>query len=836
MPPGEAYDSQGQPQHQQLQQLQPLQQPQQQQWPPQQPGPQAPPHAHDANRYPNGSQPYQHQQHGQQYQPQPVQYVHPSYAQQPAQYYSGSTPQYSNYNGVFHQRAPHPAPAHTPAQFVHPSYVQQGPAATPAGQVLQMSQPATTMSPQLPAAAHLHEHQAPFAKSSPKLEDRRPSTQGKSAKELARNPRRLSSSAGVTKSNATPQLSSHLETLPLLLLVAEDCFEKANAAAQQVARSMTAGEVAEHHKLMATGLGCLEVALKSNKLWPRLEARLCLRYAGILVEETTNIMDAETTLTRGIAVCEKHRFIDLKYCSQFLLIKTLFQRNQKAALKSIEGHIADCTTYSHVHWIYAFRFLKAAFHFQSGTAADHHSVENLRKIAGIANHRGDKAIFVVAMLLEGLAHLSTMKDDWATRVQMCIAQASKLQLDDSVHIPQTDVLLLLLDLACSLHQKNHQMSAQKLSALQRRLEELKQSPDWPSRPGKLLLPINKMHNAHQTISNDTRAILRPGGDEVDYLVLSALGKQEAWALTYVFNGVVAHYKASTPGRSSSIWGEAVRLLEDNKPLALPHSLPEALKHAEWARELACYAHILIGLQSSTLSDWAKVKTCLIAVQEHQPSTDCLEVLTLYLEGVFYQGIAQLEQALEIWKDKRFEMDWSGAPKAGSRIKTELSILATLNRLWIMQDPRLVDDAEVAELLDLLRPICEDNPDQEIQTVYNLVLASIRQNPPLSINQVKRHIHQALTGSQQTNNTQHLSIALNIMRCRLFENVVGEQALKSAKAASTQARKSGNLLWMSVAEGMLAQNYEMQGAIDESRATFESGVRLANEAYRKTLVL
>ncbi len=89
--------------------------------------------------------------------------------------------------------------------------------------------------------------------------------------------------------------------------MAEDCFEKANAAAQQAARSMTASEVAEHHKLIATGLGCLDVALKSNKLWPRLEARLCLRYTSILIEETTNITVAETTLTRGISVCEKVR-------------------------------------------------------------------------------------------------------------------------------------------------------------------------------------------------------------------------------------------------------------------------------------------------------------------------------------------------------------------------------------------------------------------------------------------------------------------------------------------------------------------------------------------------
>ena len=189
--------------------------------------------------------------------------------------------------------------------------------------------------------------------------------------------------------------------------------------------------------------------------------------------------------------------------------------------------------YKHVPWIYAFRFLKAAFHLQSGTAADNHAIENLRKIANIANQRGDKVIFVMTMLLEGLAHLSTMKDDWATRVQMCIAQASKLQFDESIRTPQTDVLLLLLDLACSMHQKTHQISAQKLSTLQKRLEELKQSPDWSSQSGEMLLPIHRMQNSQQIVTADTRAVLRPGDDGMDYLVISTLGKQEAWALAYV---------------------------------------------------------------------------------------------------------------------------------------------------------------------------------------------------------------------------------------------------------------------------------------------------------------
>lgn len=171
--------------------------------------------------------------------------------------------------------------------------------------VLPSTKPMSPITPQPPHAAPPQSHQPVPVKASPKVDVKRLPAQGTPAKLLTKEPRRPSSSAGVAKSPATPQASSHLEMLPLLISVAEDCFAKANGAAQQVAKSMSAEEVAEHHKLVATGLGCLDVALKSNKLFPRLEARLCLRYASILIEETTNIMDAETTLTRGIAVCDK---------------------------------------------------------------------------------------------------------------------------------------------------------------------------------------------------------------------------------------------------------------------------------------------------------------------------------------------------------------------------------------------------------------------------------------------------------------------------------------------------------------------------------------------------
>ena len=310
------------------------------------------------------------------------------------------------------------------------------------------------------------------------------------------------------------------------------------------------------------------------------------------------------------------------------------------------------------------------------------------------------------------------------------------------------------------------------------------------------------------------------------------------SLRYVFNGIVALHKASTPGRSTSIWNEAVRLLEEDKPTPSLLPLPETLKHADWAKELICYAYVLIGLQAATLSDWARVRVCLQVIQDAQPPAGFLEIMTLYLTGVLKQGTARLHEALEIWRDPRFRLVWSSERKnTPNHVEIELSILAALNRLWTLQDPASRDESEMADVMDQLRPLCEDNPDPEIQTAYNLVLATLSLSPPLqlSIQQVKSHIQKSLQGAQRTNNTQCLSMALNIMRCRLFENVVGEQAVKSAKAGATQAKRCGNLLWMSVADGMLAQSLGTEGALEEARAARESGVRLANEAYLKTQI-
>jgi hypothetical protein len=123
--------------------------------------------------------------------------------------------------------------------------------------------------------------------------------------------RKSSAGAGVAKSSAVAKAPSHHhpDTLAVLIGVAEDCFARAQSAVRDVARSREANDVNEYCKLIATGLGCLEAALQTKNLAPRLEAKMRLRYAGLLVDETENLMKAETALTKGIALCEKVKLI-----------------------------------------------------------------------------------------------------------------------------------------------------------------------------------------------------------------------------------------------------------------------------------------------------------------------------------------------------------------------------------------------------------------------------------------------------------------------------------------------------------------------------------------------
>jgi len=104
-----------------------------------------------------------------------------------------------------------------------------------------------------------------------------------------------------------PTPATEPDKAQILVALAEEYFALAHQLAPTVALSPSEDNIEQYDQLISTGLGCLAAALKKVKMSPRVEAKIRLRYAGVLYEETENYMEAETALSHGISLCDRVR-------------------------------------------------------------------------------------------------------------------------------------------------------------------------------------------------------------------------------------------------------------------------------------------------------------------------------------------------------------------------------------------------------------------------------------------------------------------------------------------------------------------------------------------------
>ena len=55
-------------------------------------------------------------------------------------------------------------------------------------------------------------------------------------------------------------------------------------------------------------------------------------------------MEIEDVLSKGVVLCKRHQFADLKYSMQHLQARFLFKSNHRAALKSLDQPISEAET------------------------------------------------------------------------------------------------------------------------------------------------------------------------------------------------------------------------------------------------------------------------------------------------------------------------------------------------------------------------------------------------------------------------------------------------------------------------------------------------------------
>lgn len=292
-------------------------------------------------------------------------------------------------------------------------------------------------------------------------------------------------------------------------------------------------------------------------------------------------------------------------------------------------------------------------------------------------------------------------------------------------------------------------------------------------------------------------------------------------------------------------GKAVKYLRDGLQTIsggkvsrkVTSTLPGALSSFRWREVLASYFHVYIVLCYASGTEWKAARDQLKLLKEslqdtEDPRDDSLALLYTYLSGLCLQGSGDLDGALEKYRDASLRLPGKQSQSAGpeEQLSRDLSILASLNAIWILQDGIQFDPSQNAVMIAELEPLCASHSSKDIQTAFNLVKATVITKPPTPTIQMKNFLGQALEASKRTANKQFLSITLSVMCGKFFVGVVGDQAEKAGRAAVHQAKRARNTLWLSVANGMLAENLETQGKVDEAQIVNAEARRIAAIAF------
>ena len=608
----------------------------------------------------------------------------------------------------------------------------------------------------------------------------------------------------------------------LLCVLADDYIDEAR---KQPALTET------YYQLISKALGCLESVLTNFKLPPLKEAQISLRYARILYDETENHDEAETMLTKSIELCERHKFIDLKYEMQLLLSRVLYESKPKAALRDMQRMIEDIEAYRHTVWLYIFRFQYATFSLASSAPGEVHSATvQLEKITVLAKQNSDVAVLAFAATLEALLQLSSSSHDAVTAAQTALAKARAMQLNPDVESnPQLSILTEFIDLACSVRESNIAQTEAKRKIVHDVFNTASESPNWKD-DGSILIPVSKRTMAGIQTQSNKHVIERNGKF---YLAFSWLSKDEVEALGCLFSAESSAYKNGSDGGKAGRFVEAGLLMVRAwaKP-GLTTGLRQSERVSTFQKLLEAEFLLLLSFLQCSRGQWEAANSTLAqasAISEEfgEAFPINMRYALLYLRGVTLQGTGNLTAALQVYQSPLFsfapqQSSSASASKASNKIESShfadsdvtrnFSILAAMNSAFIIQAPGHPQQNRLSPLIKSLDTAVQSSGNKYVQAHFSLLI-SILSGTTLTF---KQYLRSAMEAGKAIGSAQTTALALIYMQEKLFKGVVDEQALKCAKAASHQTRRWGDPMWMHVTAGLEAQAMEINGLEEDAR--------------------
>ncbi|EGD93381.1 hypothetical protein TESG_00927 [Trichophyton tonsurans CBS 112818] len=620
-----------------------------------------------------------------------------------------------------------------------------------------------------------------------------------------------------TKLSQQQKQGGHDNTKPpvdyqvLLLALADEYLDAAHSQATLIAVSQDEHETEQYYKLIATGLRCMEALLKNWRLAPQTEALVTLRFAKILYEETNNDTVAETILSKGIDLCERNRMFDLKYGMQQLLCRIVSKSNPRAAMKTVDGVIRDIETYRHTGWEYAFRLLRASISLSPPPHQDLvGALHNLQKISSLAASCGDKAVSVIAAVLEALIHLQQSTNaDSIEHAQRAIATARSRQLDPEIRgIPQLNSVIQMIDICCSVLEYDTNQSSQKLKEMQRSMDQDIHNPKWKD-DGSFALPLSA-----GTMKSASPREPRHDG-HIFELTMSWLPEHDLYALCYFLSSVTLSAKNPQDGHKAEKYlEEGLGMMKAglSSPQGISESLVASSSRILWRRSLYCNMLLQQVFLFCSRTEWRMANKTLKEVRSTLADlgdsvSDDIRCLTEYARGIIYQAVGDIEAAMATFQQPMFSLSQTTSKISRSNPHRDTIILANLNLVLLLRDPSKADHSLASETLSILGPHCQNSPNKYIRAAHSLISATVHTESTI---QTKRDLHQALQAATAIQNSQITCIALTFMSWKYFRGVIGEQSEKSAMAARAMARKADDRLWMSVTDDLLAETLDRQG--------------------------
>lgn len=620
----------------------------------------------------------------------------------------------------------------------------------------------------------------------------------------------------LNSSQLPPTPKPNIDYQAVLLALADEYV----AAAYSMSSSLTTSDDAdkrhdEYYALMSTAMGCLESALTNYKQSDfRTEARLRLRLASLMAEETENDQEAEEVLSKGVALCERSRLSDLKYAMHHLLVRVTFKTRRKAALKAIDKLVHEVEALKLVNWVYTFRFLRVSLSLQAENQSDAAAVlKYLTAIATAAEEARHISVQIIAAVLEAIVHIRSGSADAVELAQRAMASARTHQLGTEMQqMPQARALLDCLDLACHLIQFNSEQVSTKVQQMQNNLDTMTREAGW-HKDGSMTVDLTPSNN--DDLEKDTCGIMRRWGHGNAALVFRWIPKTQLYALGYLLSGIANMYKNS--GQAEKYLDEGLKLTK-HTPEPIAQSLTAATESLDRRAAIGTAMHLHRIFAYCGRYDWVAAQKAIREMRKEYSQSglgidDGTARTLLYLEALCRHGLGELQAALEFYSSPNLIFEPNMKTKIAEK---DLRTLATLNSIFILRLLGVEQSVKAESLLAGVETYCTDHTNKAIKAVYYIVRATA-QGSNNAIIKTKQYLQAAVDASKTASNNQLLSIVMNVMTATFFTHIVGDQAEKSSKAGRSLAKKGQDRLWTAVADGMYGDIMERCGKAAEAEA-------------------